>query len=131
MMNMGMNGVEGGIIPAKLYHDSRQNSNMAWEVDHVFPKEILKGLGVPEDLIDDELNLRPLHHSNNESKGALFPSYEKVVCWDEQQQKNIQRKQSVCIKDEKIKELENLYKNYLNGKSLVEIAADYNKKARK
>lgn len=126
----GYECVDDGIIPAKLYHDSRLNSNMAWEVDHIFPEVILKELGVPEDLIDDELNLRPLHHSNNESKGTQFPSYEKVVCWDEKQQKNVPCNQSVFIKDEKIKELEDLYKDYLDGKTLNKIAAEYNRKAR-
>lgn len=123
----GYERVDDGIIPAKLYHGSRKNSDMAWEVDHIFPEDILKKLGVPEDLIDNELNLRPLHHSNNESKGTKFPSYEKVVCWDEGQQKNVSCKQNVQITVEKIKELENLYKDYLNGKSLEEIAEEYNK----
>lgn len=126
----GYERVDDGITPAKLYHGSRQDSNMAWEVDHIYPEAILEELGVPEDLIDDLLNLRPLHHSNNESKGTLFPSYVKVVCWDDKQQKNVPCKQSVDIKVEKIKELEDLYKDYLGGRSLEEIAAEYNKKAR-
>lgn len=115
-------------IPAKMHKYSRQNTDMAWEVDHIFPKVILEELGVPQELIDHEYNIRPLHHSNNEAKGSLFPSYKKKVCWDSKQQKNIPCDLNVIIKEEIIKELQMLYAPYLDGRLLIDIAKDYNER---
>lgn len=128
--NHGFECIDGRIHAAKLFRSSRKDTNMAWEIDHIFPKEILKELGVPEELINHDLNLRPLHHSNNESKGTLFPNYKKIMCWDEDKQQNVECDISVCIKEKKIKELEELYKKYLGGRSLESFADEYNKHGR-
>ena len=115
------------VVPAKLYRTSRENTNMAWEVDHIFPKQILQNLGVPQDKIDDLKNLRPLQHSNNESKGTLYPDYTKVMQWDENRQYNVPCKKSVTVSDDTQRVLEKLYAPYLNGKTLVQVAKEYNK----
>lgn len=60
---------------AEIHRDAPENSLYSWEVDHIFPEKILKLLKVPERLRDHKLNLRPLHHSNNEAKGMLYPEY--------------------------------------------------------
>lgn len=114
--------------PAKMYKHMRRNTDMAWEVDHIFPKVILEELNVPQNLIDHEDNLRPLHHSNNEAKGSLFPSYKKKVCWDANKQKNVPCNLNVTITPETIKKLQKLYAPYLGGKFLTDIAKEYNKR---
>lgn len=116
------------VTPAKLYKSSRENTPMAWEVDHIFPQKILEKLGVPQDMIDHIDNLRPLHHSNNEAKGTQFPNYQKTVCWDEARKENVSCNQSVRIADETIERLNNLYKEYLGGYTLEQIAEAYNRK---
>lgn len=118
--------VTDGIKPAKMYRYSRKNTNMAWEVDHIFPKKILEELGVPEELINHIDNLRPLQHSNNEAKGDLFPSYNKSVCWDSERQMNASYKRNVAITEDTISKLQTLFAPYLNGKTLEQVAKEYN-----
>lgn len=115
------------VKPAKLYKHSRENTQMAWEIDHIFPRQILEKLGVPLELIDHIDNLRPLHHSNNESKGTLFPNYTKVVEWNEVLGKNVPIRKNVSITEKTVKRLNNLYKDYLDGYSLEQIAKAYNR----
>ena len=114
------------VTPAKMCHSKHQNTDMAWEVDHIFPEQILQELGVPQNLIDDNRNLRPLHHSNNESKGTLYPDYRKIKQWDESSQSNVDCDVSVHVSSDKQDELQKLYAPYLNGRTLVDIAKAYN-----
>ena len=53
-----------------------RNSPFGWEIDHIYPESRLKELGVPEDLRNDIINLRPLNWKNNVSKGADYPHYQ-------------------------------------------------------
>ena len=46
-----------------------------WEIDHIYPKSKLEEMGVPQELIDNIDNLRPLNWHNNVSKGADYPVY--------------------------------------------------------
>lgn len=59
----------------EVHYNATGNSDYAWEVDHIFPKEWLERLEVPEVIIDDPINLRVLQHSNNEAKGNDYPRY--------------------------------------------------------
>lgn len=59
------------------YND--RNSIYGWEVDHVYPESKLRELGVPQELIDNIANLRPLNWKNNVSKGADYPHYQSKV----------------------------------------------------
>lgn len=54
---------------------NKKDSIFGWEIDHIYPKDKLKKVGVPEDKIDSLDNLRPLNWLNNESKGLNFPTY--------------------------------------------------------
>jgi len=63
---------------AVMYKNSRDNSDLAWEIDHIFPKAVLEFFNIEKDLIDDIRNLRPLHHANNASKGNEFPVHAYV-----------------------------------------------------
>lgn len=56
-----------------------QDSIYGWEIDHIYPQSKLQEQGFREELIDDIRNLRPMQHSNNESKGNDYPSYAAVV----------------------------------------------------
>lgn len=63
--------VHGAIIK----RDAEPDTEYAWEIDHIFPASVLEKAGVPKEDIDDLINLRILHHSNNESKGDDYPRY--------------------------------------------------------
>lgn len=56
------------------YND--RDSIYGWEVDRIYPESKLKELGVPQELIDDIANLRPLNWKNNVSKGTDYPHYQ-------------------------------------------------------
>lgn len=58
--------------------------SLGWEVDHIYPKEKLKAKGVPENMWDDMVNLRPMNAKNNVAKGEDYPAYTRVVVWDKQ-----------------------------------------------
>lgn len=53
----------------------RRDSNYGWEIDHIVPEKFLQYNGVPQELIDDIDNLRPMHWSNNCKKADDFPQY--------------------------------------------------------
>ncbi len=52
-----------------------RDSNYGWEIDHIIPESVLKDAGVPQELIDDIDNLRPMHWRTNVQKSADFPIY--------------------------------------------------------
>lgn len=58
-----------------IERDAKADTDNAWEVDHIFPAEILETIRVPEFFINHPANLQPLHHLNNESKGISYPYY--------------------------------------------------------
>lgn len=63
-----------------VYTDFNDHSSMfGWEIDHIYPIDKLKSLGVPDVLWDNPLNLRALHWKNNYSKGASYPMYTSAV----------------------------------------------------
>lgn len=55
------------------------NSIFGWEIDHIYPIKKLKERNIPEGIIDNLENLRPLNWLNNRSKGADYPSYHGSV----------------------------------------------------
>lgn len=67
----------GAWIIKGQYND--RNSIYGWEVDHIYPESKLKESGVPQELIDDVANLRPLNWKNNVSKGADYPRYQSKM----------------------------------------------------
>lgn len=109
---------------AMIYRDSRDNTDMAWEVDHIFPYEILDYFDVPQDIINKDENLRAMHHSNNSSKGISFPKYSSNVEWDNYKEKNVKSSGSNTVNDKRISILRNLFEPYL-GMTLEEAVQVY------
>ena len=64
----------GAWMIKNLYND--RTSYFGWEVDHIYPESKLKEMGVPQDMIDNICNLRPLNWYNNDSKGSDYPHYQ-------------------------------------------------------
>lgn len=64
----------GAWIIKDKYND--RDSIYGWEVDHIYPESKLKELGVPQELIDNIANLRPLNWKNNVSKSIDYPHYQ-------------------------------------------------------
>lgn len=54
---------------------ANDHSPLGWEIDHTYPESTLKDLGVPQELIDDLRNLRPMQASNNATKQNHYPVY--------------------------------------------------------
>lgn len=109
---------------AMMYYESRDNTPMAWEVDHIFPKEILEYFEVPDEKINDNENLRAMHHSNNSSKGISFPKYSSSTMWDEELEKNVSKQKSNTVNDKRISILRKLFESYL-GMTLEEAVQVY------
>ncbi len=56
-----------------------QDSEYGWQIDHIFPEQVLKDAGVPQEIIDHIDNLRPMHCKNNNKKSDNFPKYPGVI----------------------------------------------------
>lgn len=63
----------GDIMEWDKYGDDQ--SPFGWEIDHTYPKGKLEKLGVPDELIHDLRNLRPMQASNNATKSDDYPVY--------------------------------------------------------
>lgn len=100
----------GAIIKRSSY--GRDDEWYGWEVDHIVPRSLLERNGVPEDLINDDRNLRPLNWNNNNSKDD-YPDYWIVVEADEFQERNVSVNKEKTISEKKRKELKELYKDYV------------------
>lgn len=109
---------------AMIYRDKRENTDMAWEVDHIFPYEILEFFGVPKNVINRTENLRAMHHSNNSSKGISFPTYTSRIKWDEEKEKNVNKEGSFTVKDTRVSILRDIFEPYL-GMTLEEAVQVY------
>lgn len=60
-----------------------------WEIDHVYPKDKLNKMHIPEDMWDNLDNLRPFNAKNNAKKSTDYPQYIRALVFDEVQEKNI------------------------------------------
>lgn len=94
------------VCGAYIERDAKADTDNAWEVDHIFPAEILEIMKVPDEMINDPANLRPLHHSNNEAKGILYPRYTAKIV-------SVGQSLSRCISTDKQKALASLYNKYI------------------
>lgn len=74
----------------------RDDDFFGWEVDHIVPKSLLEDNGVPQELIDDFRNLRPLNWRNNVSKGNDYPEYKAEICSEDGGESNVLRISPVC-----------------------------------
>lgn len=57
----------------------KHDSPFGWVIDHIYPLALYKLINFSGDSIDNIINLRPLHHRNNMSKGTDYPTYQAVV----------------------------------------------------
>lgn len=99
----------GAIIHYSDYKN--RNSDYGWEIDHIYPKARLEEAGVPEELIYDSRNLRPMNWKNNVSKGSDYPSYTTVVT--AVGSVNIEKKGTRVVNAGVQEDLKELYKDYL------------------
>lgn len=100
----------GAIIKKNATSDSRY----AWEIDHIMPASVLKEIGVDDVLIDDSINLRIIHKSNNRSKGDSFPkhTYDMVSRGSE----NVKIDSSTMMfTNQSIKQLKKFYGDYFEA----------------
>ena len=84
-----------------------RDSLYGWEIDHIFPQSKLEDMGFSASLIDDLRNLRPMQHSDNESKCDDYPSYMAAVTSDGK--KNIYKETSLTVNEATRKVLAELY----------------------
>lgn len=107
----------GAWIIKNRYND--RNSPFGWEIDHIYPESKLKEKDVPEDLINNIINLRPMNWKNNVSKGSDYPHYqskfkaEKIKNSDGKEfDVNIDCEDEKEINDKIQKQIEELFKGY-------------------
>jgi len=65
----------GALINYNCYN--KPGRMFCWEIDHIFPASLLQKAGVPQDLIDNPINIRALNRKNNESKSDNYPRYKR------------------------------------------------------
>lgn len=91
----------------------RDDDFFGWEVDHIVPKSLLEESNVPQELIDDFRNLRPLNWRNNLSKGNDYPEYVADIKSEDGGESNVIRSSKRTVNKVKQKELRDLYVQYL------------------
>lgn len=91
----------------------RDDECFGWEVDHIVPKSLLEDNDVPQELIDDFRNLRPLNWRNNLSKGNDYPEYTADIKSDDGGESNVFRSSKRTVNKGRQKELRELYAQYL------------------
>ena len=96
----------GAIIHYSDYKN--RDSDYGWEIDHIYPRIRLEQAGVPEELINDPRNLRPMNWKNNVSKGSDYPSYTTVVI--AKGSTNIEKRGTRVVNADIQEELKKLYK---------------------
>lgn len=99
----------GAWIIRDLYGDT--NSPFGWEVDHIYPESKLRSKNVPENMIDDPINLRPLNWKNNLSKSADYPSYQATM--KSEDNKNVEGVYEFTVNERVRNEVERLYRDYI------------------
>ena len=95
-------------------HYGSRESFFGWEIDHIYPKTKLAEMSVPEEEIDNILNLRPLNWRNNEAKGDNYPIYQAAVIAEGD--RNILHEEDKEINKSVQKQLQTLYSSYLENK---------------
>lgn len=83
------------------------DSPFGWQIDHIYPKSKLEQMGICEEKINNEINLRPLNTKNNISKSDNYPAYIAVMTSDDLQ--NVECNKQFLINKEKQEEIERFY----------------------
>lgn len=100
----------GALILRTRYND--RDDDYGWEIDHIFPKSRLKDNNVPDSLIDDMDNLRPLNWKNNLSKSDDYPVYRASVKADGEQNLNLKCDEEKIVNEKVQKKIKELYGDY-------------------
>ncbi|MGM9838263.1 MAG: hypothetical protein ACI30A_07250 [Paludibacteraceae bacterium] len=85
----------GAWITRDKYGD--RSSNFGWVIDHICPLSLLERHHVPEEAINDIMNLQPMHWANDASKAESYPIFLSSRCGVEGD--NISLVQSFVIND--------------------------------
>lgn len=88
-----------------------RDSVFGWEVDHIYPKSKLENIQVPEDSIDNILNLRPLNWRNNDAKSDSFPIYKASIT--SENNRNILKDEELEINESVRQHILSFYSSYL------------------
>lgn len=88
-----------------------RSSIYGWEVDHIFPKSVLRERNVLEEEINQIDNLRPLNWQNNDAKGTDYPAYHTRITSDGD--KNVEGNYEFVVSDDVQKIIDGLYGKYL------------------
>lgn len=64
----------GAWITRDKYGD--KTSNFGWVIDHICPRSLLERHNVPEDAVNDVVNLQPMHWANDMSFVCFICSFE-------------------------------------------------------
>lgn len=91
-------------------HYGCRDSLFGWEIDHIYPEKKLLEKGVPQDLIDNINNLRPLNWKNNQSKGTDYPVYHANVKSEEG--RNVDCDEEMKVNEPTQKKISSLYSDY-------------------
>lgn len=100
----------GACIKEGFY--GNRDYSYGWEIDHIIPESILKDAGVPQELIDDIDNLRPMHWRNNVRKSNDFPIYGGEVTGIGKANLDVSR--DYQVNQDQINALRKLYKDYID-----------------
>lgn len=69
------------------------DSAFGWEIDHVFPRSMIKMEGTIDP--DDLVNLRPMNWMNNRSKKDCFPIYTATIT--SSGNRNVRCERTCCV----------------------------------
>lgn len=83
------------------------DNDYGWQIDHIYPVTKLSQIGIPVEKIDNIINLRPMHHKNNNSKSDDYPSY--IARYTSDGNKNIEIEKSFVVNKAKQEELSKFY----------------------
>ena len=86
------------------------DSIFGWDIDHIYPQNELEKLNVPQELINNRINLRPMNWKNNISKSNDYPEYRSVL--KSSDKTNVEDPQYKIVNEKKQQELKEFYKKY-------------------
>ncbi len=98
----------GAWILREKYGD--HDSIFGWDIDHIYPQNELEKLNVPQELINNRINLRPMNWKNNISKSNDYPEYRSVL--KSSDKTNVEDPQYKIVNEKKQQELKEFYKKY-------------------
>ena len=71
------------------WSDYGKYTGNGWQIDHIYPEAELQELGVEQEKIDDETNLRALNSFNNDTKSNSYPNFDSSKEYDKDKDRNV------------------------------------------